>query len=397
MAKNPPDERLVYLALKNVFKGPDAQLRIAKKIRKLIQKHLDEGDAEVRALITEHNIDNVCNTAKTLLQDEIFASTLRAKIRFPEVFEVSPAQSAERVASEAEAARSDADAIRDAAEGHQGTWAALEASELELARKGKGKELVSEASATRPRKRSFTRASVSIPSLYPVYIPLQIQHRLLMRVQATLEDACYEFGHRMMGDILQKEGWDCPESVELNIWARVFRGNEDKFDAEKLLELRKPFPELLDSIAQLRHTAVHRVRVSANKTQQFITEAESLATLLHNYTCARMLSRLRREAQQVIDDLGRNKDLLESILKEKLQEIDARRRELDSLECNAVEDMLREDKEYQTLASATLEQAITIPTTFQQSAYTSEHDTSSEAEAEVESLEESSFVQGKPP
>lgn len=140
MAKNPPDERLVYLALKNVFKGPDAQLRIAKKIRKLIQKYLDNGDAEVRALVAEHNIDNVCNTAKALLQDEIFASTLRAKIRFPEVFEVSPAQTAERVASEAEAARTDADAIRDAAEGHQETWAAPEADELELAHKAKGKQ-----------------------------------------------------------------------------------------------------------------------------------------------------------------------------------------------------------------------------------------------------------------
>jgi hypothetical protein len=140
MAKNPPDERLVYLALKNVFKGPDAQLRIAKKIRKLIQKHLDDGDAEVSALVAEHNIDNVCNTAKALLQDEIFASTLKAKIRFPEVFEVSPAQSAERVASEAEAARSDADAIRDAAEGLQGTWVPPQVNELDLAHKGKGKE-----------------------------------------------------------------------------------------------------------------------------------------------------------------------------------------------------------------------------------------------------------------
>ena len=140
MAKNPPDERLVYLAFKNVFNGPDAQLRTTKKIRKLIQKHLDNGDGEVRALVAEHNIDNVCNSAKALLQNEIFGSTLRAKIRFPEVFEVSPAQSAERVASEAEAARSDADAIRDAAEGRQGTWASPQVNELELAHKGKGKE-----------------------------------------------------------------------------------------------------------------------------------------------------------------------------------------------------------------------------------------------------------------
>ncbi len=51
----------------------------------------------------------------------------------------------------------------------------------------------------------------------------------------------------------------------------------------------------------------------------------------------------------------------------------------------AVEDMLREDKEYQALASANLEQAIGAPETIQHSASTSEHDTSSEAEAEVES------------
>jgi hypothetical protein len=120
--------------------GPDALLRDAKKIRKLIQKHVNNGDAEVRALVAEHNIDNVCNTAKALLQNEIFGSTLRAKIRFPEVFEVSPAQSAERVASEAEAARSDADAIRDAAEGRQGTWTSPQANEVELAQRGKGKE-----------------------------------------------------------------------------------------------------------------------------------------------------------------------------------------------------------------------------------------------------------------
>lgn len=214
-----------------------------------------------------------------------------------------------------------------------------------------------------------------------------------MKVQAILEDACYAFGHKMMGDILQKEGWDCPESVELNTWARVFRCNEDKFDAEKLLELGEPFPELLDSIAQLRHTAVHRIRVSANKVQQFITESESLANILHNHTCAHMLSRLRREVQQAIEELGRNKDLLESILKEKLQEIDARRRELDSLECKAVEDMLREDKEYQTFASANLEQAVGAPETIQHSVSTSEHDTSSEVEVEVESFRRHSFGQ----
>ena len=113
MSKTTPDERLVYLALKNTFKGADAQVRKAKKVRELVQKVQNNGD--VRDLVQEHSFDNVCHVAKALLEHQIFESTLKAKIRFPEVFEISPAQTAERSASEAEAARLEADAMRSAA------------------------------------------------------------------------------------------------------------------------------------------------------------------------------------------------------------------------------------------------------------------------------------------
>ena len=112
MTRNSPDERLVYLALKNTFDGAEAQVRRPRKIRELILKR--QYAADIGSLI---NIDNVCNVAKTLLEQQIFESTLKAKIRFPEVFEVSSAQSAERSASEAEAARTEADAIKVAVEG----------------------------------------------------------------------------------------------------------------------------------------------------------------------------------------------------------------------------------------------------------------------------------------
>jgi hypothetical protein len=127
VAKNPSDERLVYLALKNVFKGEGAQLHYSKKVREQFEKHLNE--EETRTLITEHNIDNICNTAKRLLEKKIFSSTSKANIPFPEVFEVSPAQSAERSVSEEEAARSEVAAFEVAAERRQQTWTS---NELEL-------------------------------------------------------------------------------------------------------------------------------------------------------------------------------------------------------------------------------------------------------------------------
>lgn len=66
--KNPPDERVVYLALKNIFKGPSAEVRQPKAIRKLIGRSRHQED--VADLIKAHNIDTICNTARTLLTEQ---------------------------------------------------------------------------------------------------------------------------------------------------------------------------------------------------------------------------------------------------------------------------------------------------------------------------------------
>lgn len=77
---------------------------------------LQQNKPTLTDILREHNIDRTCNVAKRLLEDQVFYSTLRAKIRFPELFDVSPAQSAEREASEAEAARDEARAVREISE-----------------------------------------------------------------------------------------------------------------------------------------------------------------------------------------------------------------------------------------------------------------------------------------
>ena len=229
------------------------------------------------------------------------------------------------------------------------------------------------------RKRSFLYATISVPSLYPVYLPYNIQHQLLVKVQTLLERACYSFAERTLRDILAKEEWDCPESVELNRWPRVFLSNQDKFSPDAMDELGKPLEQLLNSIVQLRHTAVHRVRVSVKRIEQFMVDAESLVGLLQDDVCIRRLSRLRRETQLTVEELKRNKDLLESKLAAKLKEIAARRAELEQLESVAVEDMLKKDKDYQVFAGANLSRAITSPEAVVQSAVETENETGSEA------------------
>lgn len=113
--KDPPDERVVYLACKSIFRGDAAQVRRVKVIEKILQKH----SQIVQPLVSEHGLEHVCNTAQSLLSQDVFTSTLKAKIKFPELFEVSPAQSADRAASETEAARADTYTLREAAGGRK--------------------------------------------------------------------------------------------------------------------------------------------------------------------------------------------------------------------------------------------------------------------------------------
>jgi len=161
-----------------------------------------------------------------------------------------------------------------------------------------------------------------------------------------------------MKDVIDREKWDCSECVELNQWVRTLRSNLDRFRGADLEQLGKPFGELCDSLCHLRHTAVHRLRISANALEQFLVDAENLSQLLQDGPRTKCLTRLRRDTQLTIEELKRNKDLLESKLNSKFKKFADERAELDRLEHLAVEEVLREDREYQILVGANLDELI---------------------------------------
>ncbi len=107
MAAPTPDQRVVYLHCRSIFSGADAQVRRQKKVRQLLARK----NASISTLTHEFSLDAICIIAKELLEDGVFGSEMRARLRFPELFKTSEAQLAERQASEALAARSEAEAI----------------------------------------------------------------------------------------------------------------------------------------------------------------------------------------------------------------------------------------------------------------------------------------------
>lgn len=109
MAYSPADGRRVFLAYRTVFTGPQAQIRKSKKVREVIEQHR----TSFEPLITDFGFDKVADIVKTLLDQRIFQSELKAKIAFPELFKTSPERDVQRNASENDAARSVAEALEE--------------------------------------------------------------------------------------------------------------------------------------------------------------------------------------------------------------------------------------------------------------------------------------------
>lgn len=82
--------------------------------------------------------------------------------------------------------------------------------------------------------------------------------------------------------------WDCPELVELNKWTELLKSE----GVAALGDTRKPLEKLLQSIANIRHTAVHRLRTNSVRLEQFLIDAEDLVGALGNPVYANVTSQL---------------------------------------------------------------------------------------------------------
>ena len=104
-----PDGRLVYLHCSSIFRGANAQVRKLKKIVQLLQQH----KASIEILTREFSLPAIAAVVKELLEDQIFESLSRARLRYPELFQPSETREAEREASETEVIRMEAEAAQD--------------------------------------------------------------------------------------------------------------------------------------------------------------------------------------------------------------------------------------------------------------------------------------------
>ncbi|KAK2598037.1 hypothetical protein QQS21_005814 [Conoideocrella luteorostrata] len=354
--QNPaPDEKLVYLALKNIFRGHYAQVRKTKAVARLIKLHKSQDS--VANLLREHDFDTICDLASGLLSSEVFGSVLKAKMRFPDLFDPSPMQRV--AAAEAAEAGETADIIMNAIQIGPAGFRAVDTLQQvdESDADNEGQTIAEEASKNSQQKPDEnSQPAQHVMSRYLFFLPFRAQHRLFVHIQGVLEQVCYEYASRKLPSILKARHWECPEAVELNQWTREFMRRHAMF--KKSPDVGVPLDDLFTSISSIRHVAVHRTRVHAGAIEKYLDDTERFMTLLGDTQHLERFAVLRRDTRATLRGLGRSKHLLMAKFDEVQRGIAEQRERLDLAEEMAVLDIEREDGELQALAGAHVEAAI---------------------------------------
>ncbi|KAL8822446.1 MAG: hypothetical protein Q9191_006820 [Dirinaria sp. TL-2023a] len=361
--KRSPDGRLVYLHCSSIFSGANAQVRRAKKVSQLLEQH----KASIKILTKEFTVPAIAAVAKELLEERIFESLPRAKLRYPELFQLTETQEAERAASEAEVVRIEAEAAQDLvlASDDEGGDECLgfeqsgNRAEHVEALEDKAEALVNaQISSAEPCKQSTTRVdqALSIPRLHPVYLPFKTKHRTLVLVQSLLEDICFHFGNTWVPDLMEARKWYEAESIELTEWTKRFSKYAKSLPPSAIKPIAgKSIAEVLFGTSALRHSAVHRDLTSAAGIRNMLDAAIIFAEALNDSAGAAKIVEIKTRLEASIEEIVQHQNLLERKLRDQFEHIARRRAELDELERSSVEEMLTTDKKQRTEVGSAFE------------------------------------------
>ncbi|KAJ5568998.1 hypothetical protein N7450_011484 [Penicillium hetheringtonii] len=102
-------------------------------------------------------------------------------------------------------------------------------------------------------------------SLYPMLglsmipIPFRAQYRILQTLQRRLEFCSFRFVHRWLPLQSLAVGWTCPEALELHRVFKFVTKHRSKISCEEVWKNIGSLQDLRNSVASIRHAAVHRL------------------------------------------------------------------------------------------------------------------------------------------
>jgi hypothetical protein len=136
----------------------------------------------------------------------------------------------------------------------------------------------------------------------PTYLPFKLQHLILTQTQRLLEECCYDFAEKWVPSILEANGWDAPEAVELTTWWTL-----SKCDIPARAFALSPghsLSGLFKHAISIRHYAVHRrPQIPIKKVEEMVRDAWLLSQALRDDLRAAQLLRWHKELENLVAHL----------------------------------------------------------------------------------------------
>jgi hypothetical protein len=137
----------------------------------------------------------------------------------------------------------------------------------------------------------------------PTYLPSRLQHLILTQTQRLLEECCYTFAEKWFPSMLEANGWDAPEAVELSKWWKALSKCDIPPTAIALSQ-GQSLAVLFRRAIHIRHCAVHRrPQIPVNKVKEMIRDAWLLSQALQDDLRATRLLHWCKELESLVEHL----------------------------------------------------------------------------------------------
>ena len=181
-------------------------------------------------------------------------------------------------------------------------------------------------------------------------IPYRVQHTILTQTQEILEECFYDYACTHMGGVIRGRKWDCAAAAELTEWTGIFRSSK----ANLPCYLGR---NLLKTIDQMRHAAVHRVRTPLGRILEFLECGVLVAQRFNDRTRAGQINKfhsdLRRHFRGKLTAEVQNGSALETSASERMQWLRTPPEDdLDELESNIPQELAHDQSENPRSAGA---------------------------------------------
>lgn len=189
-------------------------------------------------------------------------------------------------------------------------------------------------------------------------LPYKAQHILLTEAQLLLEECFYDFARQWLPHVVEEECCDSPVAIELNHWTSIFRKHNQQIPPEALDPPDIELNLMLGSIRNLRHSAVHRLKLAGSDVQTLIKSGVALASMLKDYRRAVLLGSISNELDNKVRSMELMKNDAEKDAVARFQEIQRKREELAMEEKTLVADMLKKDAQNMNSIGILIEESV---------------------------------------